>query len=197
MNPTRRLWIMLAGILLASFSILLLMGREIYRIAPPLPDAVVTTNGTVVYSGDDIRTGRQVWQSMGGMQVGSIWGHGGYLAPDWSADWLHREALALLDHWSTSEYGVPYAKLEPEAQAGLERRLRGELRENTWSESSASIVISPQRAEAIEAVSAHYQALFSDEASFAELRENYALHENPIPDAERREQLSAFFFWCS
>ena len=96
MSPTRRLWIMLAGILLASFSVLLLMGREIYRIAPPLPETVVTTNGTVVYSGDDIRTGRQVWQSMGGMQVGSIWGHGGYLAPDWSADWLHREALALM-----------------------------------------------------------------------------------------------------
>jgi nitric oxide reductase large subunit len=28
---------------------------------------------------------------------GSIWGHGGYLAPDWSADWLHREALSLLN----------------------------------------------------------------------------------------------------
>ena len=48
MNPTRRLWIALASILLVSFSILLLMGREIYRIAPPHPDAVVTTRGEVV-----------------------------------------------------------------------------------------------------------------------------------------------------
>src|SRR3954464_13503611 len=29
-----------------------------------------------------------------GMQLGSIWGHGGYVAPDWSADWLYREAVA-------------------------------------------------------------------------------------------------------
>jgi len=197
MNPTRRLWITLAAILLASFSVLLFMGKEIHRIAPPLPESVLTTNGTVVYSGDDIRVGRQVWQSMGGHQVGSIWGHGGYLAPDWSADWLHREALALLDLWAIAAHGVPYAELDQVTQAGLERRLQNELRTNTWSESIGSIVVSPERAAAIEAVAAHYEALFSNEPSHAELRENYALHENPIPDAERRRKLNAFFFWTA
>jgi nitric oxide reductase subunit B len=197
MNPTRRLWIMLAGILLASFSVLLLMGREIYRIAPPIPDAVVTTQGEIVYSGDDIREGRQVWQSMGGQQVGSIWGHGGYLAPDWSADWLHREAVALADRWALANYGMGFAELDSEASAGLERRLRNELRENTYSEEEGVIVIGPDRAAAIATVAGHYFDLFSDAPELASLRENYALHENPIPDASRREKLTAFFFWSA
>jgi nitric oxide reductase subunit B len=188
---------MLAGILLASFSVLLLMGREIYRIAPPVPDAVVTSRGDVVYSGDDIREGRQVWQSMGGQQVGSIWGHGGYLAPDWSADWLHREAVALADGWAQAEYGVGFADLDSETGAGLEHRLRNELRENTYSEEEAVIVVSPDRAAAIATVAGHYFNLFSDAPELASLRENYALHENPVPDADRRQKLTAFFFWSA
>ena len=51
---------------------------------------MVTTDGKVVYTRQDIETGRQVWQSIGGQQLGSIWGHGAYQAPDWTADWLHR-----------------------------------------------------------------------------------------------------------
>jgi nitric oxide reductase subunit B len=197
MNETRRLWIVLAVILLVSFSILLLMGREIYRVAPPLPDAVVTTQGNLVYSKQDIQEGRQVWQSMGGQQIGSIWGHGGYLAPDWSADWLHREAVALLDIWALSERGVSFGALDSEVQAGLERRLQTELRENTYSLADGRITISPDRAAAIAAVAGHYDSLFSSDPDLAALRENYALHENPIPDRQRREKLSAFFFWTA
>jgi nitric oxide reductase subunit B len=48
----------------------------------------------VIYSKQDIEDGQNIWQTIGGMQQGSIWGHGSYLAPDWSADWLHREALS-------------------------------------------------------------------------------------------------------
>ena len=50
-----------------------------------------------LYTRADIEQGRQVWQSIGGHQLGSIWGHGSYVAPDWSADWLHREATAWLN----------------------------------------------------------------------------------------------------
>lgn len=58
---------------------------------PPIPSAVVTENGETIYTRADIQKGRQVWQSIGGHQLGSIWGHGSYVAPDWTADWLHRE----------------------------------------------------------------------------------------------------------
>lgn len=91
MSSTRKLWLLLAALLLSSFAVLLWMGREIDLKAPPMPDRVVTESGRTIYSRADIERGRQVWQSIGGMQLGSIWGHGGYVAPDWSADWLHRE----------------------------------------------------------------------------------------------------------
>ena len=61
-----------------------------------MPEAVKSASGEILYTLDDIETGQNVWQSIGGMEQGSIWGHGSYLAPDWSADWLHREAETLL-----------------------------------------------------------------------------------------------------
>jgi len=48
----------------------------------------------VLYTQEGILDGQTAWQSVGGMQLGSIWGHGAYQAPDWTADWLHRELLA-------------------------------------------------------------------------------------------------------
>jgi len=197
MNRTRRLWIVLGTILFISFAILLLMGREIYRIAPPIPKAVATTQGDIVFSGEDLRQGRQVWQSMGGQQIGSIWGHGGYLAPDWSADWLHREAVALLNTWSKTEYRLPFDSLDGETKAGLQHRLQTELRKNTFSAETREITITPERASAVYMVAEHYERLFSADPGLAALRESYALKENSVPDQRRRDLLTAFFFWTA
>src|SRR5690606_263969 len=124
MTPTRRLWWTLAVLFVVSFGLLGWIGGQIYREAPPVPERVETVDGTILFTKDDIQRGRQVWQSMGGMQVGSIWGHGSYVAPDWSADWLHREAVALLDIWAQREYGVAYDRSE-ERRVGKECRSRG------------------------------------------------------------------------
>ena len=91
----QRLWIILGLGLTFMFGVLLYFGGEIYREAPPIPKVFEVQNGSMLYTRDDILNGQSVWQSTGGMQQGSIWGHGSYLAPDWSADWLHREASAL------------------------------------------------------------------------------------------------------
>src|SRR5262245_32795256 len=117
MTASRRLWFGLGLLLLTSFSVLLWIGGEIHREMPPLPAAVVTTAGETLYTRADIERGRQVWQSIGGQQLGSIWGHGSYVAPDWSADWLHREAVAWLDIESERELSQPYAKLDAAEQA--------------------------------------------------------------------------------
>ena len=91
----RRLWVIFAASMVIMFGTLLFFGAQIYHAKPPMPHDVRTASGRVIYTGADILRGQSVWQSTGGMQQGSIWGHGGYVAPDWSADWLHREALAL------------------------------------------------------------------------------------------------------
>ncbi|HLV67880.1 MAG TPA: nitric-oxide reductase large subunit [Polyangiaceae bacterium] len=197
LNLDRRAWAWLAGTLVFTFTLLGFMGREIYRQAPPIPERVVTESGEVVYTRDDILTGQLVWQTTGGQQLGSVWGHGAYQAPDWTADWLHREALALLDIWSEREHGVPYAKAPPEAQSALEARLPRALRTNTFDAETGTLVITEDRKQAIERTSSHYEKLFGGDPELGLLRESYAMHERVVPDAARREKLGAFFFWTS
>ena len=78
MNTVARRWIVLGILLFGAFMVLGLFGREVYRQAPPIPERVVAADGRLLMTRDDILTGQQVWQRMGGMQVGSIWGHGAY-----------------------------------------------------------------------------------------------------------------------
>ncbi|HEY8414745.1 MAG TPA: nitric-oxide reductase large subunit, partial [Thermaerobacter sp.] len=197
----RNLWIALTVVLAGSFAVLGYFGREIYVTAPPLPERVAVRDGEgpgeALFTGEDIRQGQNVWQSMGGQELGSVWGHGAYVAPDWTADWLHREAVWLLEHWARAEYGRPYDRLAPEEQAVLRTRLAREIRTNTYDPRSGRIVVSPLRARAIQAVAAHYQGLFGDAPELAGLREAYAMPANAVPDPERRRKLAAFFFWTA
>ncbi len=198
MNSTRKLWTGLAILLIASFSVLLWVGSEIHRQAPPMPEQVISTDGKVVYTRQDIETGRQVWQSIGGHQLGSIWGHGSYVAPDWSADWLHREAVATLDLWAQRDAGVEgFKELDEPMQAAYTKRLQTAIRPNTYDSETGTIRIDNDRARAIEAVSAHYERLFSADPAMAELREAYAMRNGTVADAEHRRQLGAFFWWAA
>ena len=193
----RRLWSMLFFVLLLSFTALGLLGVEIYRKAPPVPAQFVTTDGDVLYTRADIEEGRQVWQSMGGHQLGSIWGHGGYLAPDWSADWLHREAEALLEIWSEREHGARFAALSAEAQGALQARLKAELRTNRYDPERDQVLVSADRTRAIAQVATHYIDLFGDAASHQELREAYAVANGAVPDPAHRRALTGFYFWTA
>jgi hypothetical protein len=107
----KRLWIILAIVVTFGFTVLGWVGSRIYQEMPPIPERIVTSDGQVVASEGTIRSGQAVWQTLGGMEVGSIWGHGRYVAPDWTADWLHRECEQILDDWARSEHAMPYADL--------------------------------------------------------------------------------------
>ena len=147
MDTTRRLWLGLATLLIVSFGVLLWMGRDMHQQAPPLPGRVVTESGRVVYTRADMERGRQVWQSMGGQQLGSIWGHGALVAPDWSADWLHRESLAMLDLAARASTGEPYERLPQREQARLQADLKSLMRTNTYDaapiKASTATYVSP------------------------------------------------------
>ena len=197
MTNTNRLWKVLGALLVVSFGILLYFGREIYLAAPPMPTVVRTATGQTLYTRADIDTGREVWQSIGGQQLGSIWGHGSYVAPDWSADWLHREATGLLDRWSLREHGKPYVELDASAQAALRARLPDEMRTNTFNPDTGVVTVSEDRAATIAAVADHYERLFGDDTGLDTLRAQYAIQHNPVPDAEHRRAMTAFFFWSA
>ncbi|MCB0272071.1 MAG: nitric-oxide reductase large subunit [Bdellovibrionales bacterium] len=182
--------------MVGSFAVLGYYGLEIYRSAPPVPKQVVL-DGNVLFEGQDIKDGQNIWQSMGGHNIGSVWGHGAYIAPDWSADWLHREAEYILNTWSQQEYALSFDALGEEQQAALKIRLKKELRTNTYNSETQTLTISAIRAEAIKEVGKHYQSLFMNDPAMEELREAYAIPQDTIKDPTRMEKLNQFFFWTS
>ncbi|MBK8267253.1 MAG: nitric-oxide reductase large subunit [Planctomycetes bacterium] len=194
---TRRLWLAFGAVIVGSFTVLGYYGYELYQQAPPVPKQVITTDGVVVFTGDLIRDGQNVWQSIGGQEVGTVWGHGAYVAPDWSADWLHREATWLLDRWAQSDHNKPFAEINPEAQAALRERLQKEIRTNTYNAVTGDIVVSSIRAEAIRAVGEHYSALFGDDPKLDDLRDAYAIPSASIKTEDRKAAINSFFFWAA
>jgi len=193
----KKLWLSLATVITLSFVVLGYFGWEIYRTAPPIPARVVTPDGTVLFTGADIQDGQNVWQSIGGEEVGTVWGHGAYVAPDWSADWLHRECVWLLDHWAAQYGGQTYDQLDAETQAALRQRLKTELRSNTYNAQTGDLVLSPARAEAFKAVAAHYAGLFGDSPELQKLRNAYAIPANSVKTADRQAKITEFFFWAA
>ena len=196
MRNNNILWRWLAFIFVLSFGALGYLGWQIYLTAPPIPERFVSASGEVVFTGEQIQRGQQVWLAAGGQQQGSVWGHGAYVAPDWSADWLHREALGLQQLRARSLAADPAAP-KPAEQASIDAVVKDEMRRNTYAPETSRVTVSDLRAQAIRGVAAHYDALFGDNASMAKLREQYAMREGTVPAADDRAALTAFFFWSS
>ena len=180
----------------ASFLVLIIFGVEIYRTAPPFPTKIVVSDGEVLYEGQDIKDGQNVWQSMGGQTVGSIWGHGAYIAPDWNADYLHRETEMLLDLLAQKD-GKTYKDLPEDEQAKYLVQLRKELRTNTYDATSGVITFSPERAQVARALADYYTKAFTDDPSKDHVRKSYAIPKGAIKDPARMAQMNAFFTWTT
>jgi nitric oxide reductase subunit B len=194
---TRSLWIGFIAVVTLSFAVLLFFGWEIYRQKPPIPKMVVTQAGEVLFTEANIRDGQNVWQSTGGHELGTIWGHGSYQAPDWTADYLHREAMFILDTWARESGGTKFEALGLEQQAALQARLKKEIRTNTYDEATGTLTISDIRARAFKANSSYYTSLFMNDPAMASLRDAYAMMDNTVRDPERMAWLNTFFFWAT
>jgi len=187
----KRLWIGFVAVIVASFAVLGWAGVRVYQQAPPVPDRVVGASGRVFIGPGDIAGGQDVWRSLGGMEMGSIWGHGSYVAPDWTADYLHREAESVLDQWSRARFGAPYANAGATDQAGLRDELQRNFRSNTYQAASKTLVLDDARAEAFERSVAYYADVFGKG------RTEFAIPAGTLTDAAKARQLTAFFFWSS
>ena len=174
-----------------SFAILGWVGTEIFRQAPPIPATVVTTDGRVLIRGGDIERGQNVWQALGGMQVGSIWGHGSYVAPDWTADYLHRESVFILDAMAKKEFAGRYDSLPIDQQASLRAKLQQTIRTNKYDAATNTLAIDPLRAEAFDQNLKLYSDVFSNG------NKDFAIHRGAQSDPEKLRQMTTFFFWTA
>ncbi len=192
MKSTSRLWRWLGLICVLSFGALGYLGWEIYLTAPPIPKAVVSADGQTLFTGEQVQHGQQAWLAAGGQQLGTVWGHGSYVAPDWSADWLHREAETLL---TIRSKGLNAA--DESDRAAVAARVREEMRRNTYDELSGTVKVSAERAQAIKQVADHFANLFGSDPKLATLREQYAMNADSLPEQADRQALTAFFFWTA
>ena len=187
----RKLWIALGVVLVVSFAVLGGVGYKAIKTAPPIPDQVVTADGRVLFTGETIRDGQNAWQSTGGQEVGSIWGHGSYVAPDWTADYLHRQSTIVLDHWAQAQGAANYGALPAETRAALQGRLTELTRRNTYDPERNVIVLDDERAAAFDQLAAYYADVYGKG------RNEYAIPAGALTDPTKQHAMAAFFWWTA
>ncbi len=196
MGQYKKLWLSLIGVLVITFSILGYLGVEVYRQAPPVPQSYVNSSGQTVLSREDIYAGQSAWQATGGMELGSVFGHGAYQAPDWTADWLHRELSAWLDIAANKQYNKKFAELGHAEQAALQATMNDEYRRNS-QEKDGKVTLSDTRIAAIQAVAPYYIKLYGDDPSMVETRKAFAMKDGTLATEADRQKLTNFFFWTA
>lgn len=196
MGEYKKHWWGLIITLIIAFILLGWGGFEVYRTTPPIPDKFVDSSGQTLITKQDILDGQSAWQSTGGMQLGSVYGHGAYQAPDWTADWLHRELVAWLNIKAQAEHGKAFDELTSIEKMGLQQQLKEEYRGSNMG-SDNTVVLSDTRIAAINQVAPYYIDLYGDTPELASSRESFAMKNNTLPDLTARQNLAHFYFWTA
>lgn len=116
-----------------GFSVLIYLTVRVHHDAPPIPQEVVDANGAVVFDRADIESGQEVFLKHGLMDNGSIWGHGGYLGPDFSAQYLHNLGLDVAEAFAQRQFGRTFDKLSVSERAMVEGLVKAELKQNRYN----------------------------------------------------------------
>lgn len=164
-NPKIRA--ILLFVLVLAFGVLLFGGYLIKKNKPPIPQTVITEDGSILFSGRDIEDGRKYYFSRGGQHIGTIWGHGSLLAPDWSADYLHRMGLYISARYNglSPEQAGNFSQKDFEAldevkRAELSALVQKELKVNRYDTKSGNLVFTKFQAEAFRSLTGYYTNLF-------------------------------------
>ncbi|MEI6876590.1 MAG: cbb3-type cytochrome c oxidase subunit I, partial [Spirochaetota bacterium] len=195
---TLRTRALLLFVLVLTFGVLLLGGYLINKEKPPIPALVVGPGGTPIFTGDDIKEGQQLYFSHGGQHIGTIWGHGSYLAPDWSADWLHREGLyvAARTAGASPEQAASFDQKAFEAQpkvnqAAMTALATEEIKKNRYDKSSGKLEFSAAEAESFALLEAHYAKLFRDGD------DKQGIQPGIVKTEAEGKYLASFFAWLA
>ena len=196
MGEYKKYWIAVVAVLIIGFSILGYLGTDVYHQAPPVPTAYVSQDGQVLFTKEDILHGQSAWQSTGGQSVGTVLGHGAYQAPDWTADWLHKEVSVMLDIKSQEAFGVLYDQLGPVQQAAVKEVVKKEYLGSAVRE-DGTVVLSPERITAMNLTGRYFVELYGDNPDLTLTRDHFAMKDNTLPELQDRIDMARFFFWTT
>src|SRR5215211_7575119 len=168
-----------ALVVLFGFFVLGLLAYWAYSGQPPIPDRVMDPSGRVVFTGEDVTAGQGIFLKNGVMQYGSIFGHGAYLGPDYTADYLRRSALSVRE-----SYGG-----EGSDEAVV--RTVEDFKENRYDPESRTLEFTAAQAAAFGELRGYYEDYFGEPTT------RYGLRPEAIKDPEEIRQLTAYFAWTA
>ncbi len=178
-------------VMVLGFAGLLTITSLAYRNAPPIPAQVVDAHGTRLFSGDDISDGQTVFLKYGLMDNGSIWGHGAYLGPDYSAAALHRIGEDTAAAIARRQYQQPLAALTLGQQAAVHAETAVELKTNRYDATSGTLQLTAPEA------AAYAQQLGYWTDYFLHPERNGGLKAGLITDPVELRQFTAFVTWAA
>ncbi len=173
-------WVQAAGIvLIVGFLIMGILTYYTYTDEPPIPQVVKDAKGSTLFTRSDIMAGQGIFLGNGLMEYGSIFGHGAYLGPDFTTEYLHRAALS-----SIRIYG------ETNADTAAARTIQ-DFKANRYDDTTGTLTYTDSQARAFEECRAYYASFFGNPTS------KFGLRPNAISDPEQIRKLTAFFSWSA
>ncbi len=179
-SPIGKGWVQgVALVMVVGFFVMGILAYRTYTASMPMPDQVVSESGDVLFTGQDITHGQELFQARGLMQYGSVHGHGAYLGPDYTADYLRRAADDVT------------AQLERDGTPQVHDRVVQEFRTNRFDEATKTLVYTDAQAAAFENLRKHYADHFGVDAKKNGLSSDF------ITDPTEINDLTAFFSWSA
>ncbi|HET7396707.1 MAG TPA: cbb3-type cytochrome c oxidase subunit I [Gammaproteobacteria bacterium] len=178
-------------VMVFGFAVLILITALAYRNAPPIPETVVDAQGTTLFTGAEIRDGQTVFLKYGLMDNGSIWGHGAYLGPDYSAEALHligQDTGAVL---AQQNFGKPMAELDAMQQAALHAEVAIVLKTNRYDATNGTLTLTPAETTAWQQQIGFWTDYFKNPTT------NGGLKPDLISDPAELRQFTAFVTWAA
>ena len=170
---------------------LIFMSVQAYRYAPPIPEKVVDSDGKIIFSGQEIEAGQQVFLKYGLMQNGSIWGHGSYLGPDFAARYLHELSLETGQAIARQEFSADLSALDESQRALIDSRVAILLKENRYDPVSQQLTFIDAEKDSFQKQLTVWTDYFKHPITNSGLPDNY------INDPEEIRRLTAFFAWTA
>ncbi len=178
-------------VMVIGFTILIWLSIRTYSDAPPIPEKISTSSGNIIFTGADILSGQQVFLKYGLMENGSIWGHGAYLGPDFSAEYLHVLSMDARETISEQNYGKDEQALTTTEQNTVNAQVQQLLKENRYDPQSQILGFTKPEALSYERQLKKWTEYFSHPINNAGLPVKY------INNPEELQQLTAFFAWTA
>ncbi len=130
-------------VLVIGFSVLIWMAIRAHKDAPPIPEKVVGPSGETIFIREEILAGQEVFLKYGLMENGTIWGHGAYLGPDFSAEYLHTLAIDARDHLAKQYYQREWPNLSSTERGAISAEVQQLLKQNRYNGQTHTLILSP------------------------------------------------------